>query len=165
MNASSPRNAISDRRDEIAALPRPSVLGGAASQDVLTQETADLFKVYRPEWIVVAVSDAPGDAGRKELEAMFAERWEGRVFQEDVLLEPGSEKFPDKYAWRLRLLLWNVRGEFKWLVKAQEFVTKQGWSDSARVVIRNSREEFQLREYGQKKLPEGADRGRRFAVA
>ena len=161
----SPRHAITERRDEIAALPRPSVLGGAASQEVLTRETADLFKVYRPEWIVVAISDAPGQAGKEELEARFAERWEGRVFPEDVLLEPGSEKFPDKYAWRLKLRLWNVRGEFKWLVQAQEFVTKQEWTGCARVVIRNSRDEFSLREYGQKKLPEGADRDRRFAVA
>lgn len=145
------RGAIVARREAVAGMERPAKLSSVdVGEEVRkVRETSDTYKVYVREWLVVFVSDAAGDAGVEECRRRFREKYEGRVRDEDVRVEGTSRKFPDRYGSRLMLCLPNVRGEFKTLALAEEFAGK---FDGAVVVGRNSRDEYELKNYGLKKL-------------
>jgi len=147
-------SAIADRRDQVKAFDRPEKLSDTdiASEVQLARETADTFKVYVPEWVIMFTSKAPhAEGGQAEAEAFFATKYEGRVEDTDVRYEPASRVFPDKFPTRLFLRLPNVKGEFKTKLHADDFVEKSGLAE-AQVVARNSRNEHKLKDYGIKKL-------------
>lgn len=109
-------------------------------------EPDDLFRLYRREWVQVYRSVAVSTAGRDEVEAHFMAKYKGRVRGDDVEFSkiPGTSI--------LKLRLWNLKGEYKTEAYALQVVQGMGWSD-VRVVKRNSREDYALREYGAKMLP------------
>lgn len=151
--------AIGAHREAVRGQARPQRLQTdvdikAAVED--TRDNADMFKVYLPEWLTVYTSEEVGDKGRQECEVYFSSKYEGRVRQEDIGYEATSAYSPDQWPWRLKLQLPNIKGEFKTRVLAEEYVRRQGWQDRARVVARNSRDEYALKDYGVKKLPKGA---------
>jgi hypothetical protein len=149
-------SAIGARREQIAGLDRAKRLSGdhvdVREQVEQVRETPDLYKVYLPEWIYVFTSTKVGDEGRAECEEYFAQKFEGRVYDHDVKYAPTSEACPSSWPWRLQLQLPNVKGEFKTQALAEEYVSRLCW-EGAQVVARNSRAEYALRDYGQKKLP------------
>jgi hypothetical protein len=146
------RSAIGDRREQVKSFDRPERLNqGLSIKDAVSEvrETADLWKVYRPEWLVKFTSTKAGDEGRAECGAFFMTKYAERVRDEDVEYVPSSTVSPSDWPWRLWVRLPNVKGEFKHRKDAEEFASH--WSD-AEVVSRNSRDDYRLREYGTKKL-------------
>lgn len=146
-------SAIGARREEIQAAARPSALSGMNIKDEVAavRETPDLFKVYTPEWVVQYVSFLPGSEGRKEVEKFFADKYEGRVYDHDVRYVPNVEADPENWPWRLELRLPNIKGEHNSQEGAQEHADTFG--AEAKVVARNSRDDYALRAYGTNKLP------------
>lgn len=147
------RSAIVDRREQAKAEPRPERLSDIDISEAVAEvrETDDLFKVYRPEWMWVYTSEANGDAGLAEAKTYFAEKYQGRVHEIDVEYLPTSENNPSKWPWRISLRLPNVKGEFKLREHAETYIAEKGWGDAA-IVSRNSRDEYKLKAYGDKKL-------------
>lgn len=139
---------------------RPEKLSHVSIRDEVSavREIEDVYRVYRPEWIVVYTStraphDPAGASGavqrcRNEFDRLYA----GRVRPEDVdYLIANSEK---NYAIaQLLIRKPNIKGEFKTKAQAEYFVKVQGWRDAA-VVARNSKADHELRSYGVKKLAE-----------
>lgn len=153
-------DAIGARRAQIKAADRPERLNeGFSIKDAVTsvRETVDIVKLYHREWITVFTSEARGDEGMAECTAFFAKKYEGRVYEDDVVYESAVEGLPagdkDQWPYRLRLKLPNVSGEFKRVDLAEAERDARGWSpDDCQIVPRNSRADYALREYGTKKL-------------
>jgi hypothetical protein len=81
------RSAIGDRREQVKSFDRPERLNqGLSIKDAVSEvrETADLWKVYRPEWLVKFTSTKAGDEGRAECGAFFMTKYAERVRDEDV---------------------------------------------------------------------------------
>lgn len=145
-------SAIVQRREAVQASPRPGVLSSVdiRGEVAAVRELADLWKVYRPEWLIVFASSTTGEAGEAECQAHFDARFEGRVRQDDVAISsvyPGTDSRS-----QLLLRLPNIKGEFKTRELAEAYVRFQRW-DNAVVVPRSGRAEHKLKEYGIKKLP------------
>jgi hypothetical protein len=79
----------------------------------------------------------------------FDAKYAGRVRDIDVRFVPRGL---GAYATvQLQLRLPTLKGEFKTEALAIEFAVDQGWTD-ATVVVRNSKADHDLRNYGVKKL-------------
>lgn len=134
--------------------PRPKQLAGTTADIHAAveagREQEDLFKVYRQEWIIVFTSANDGAAGVAECNTIFRRKYEGRVTDDHHRLKSARVLETTSAATvpcHLELLLWNVRGEFKYLVEAKKHAEA-----GDKIVVRNSRSEFELRDYGKKKL-------------
>jgi hypothetical protein len=71
------RSAVVDRREQVADLHRPAQVGSAADlreQVAEVREIPDLWKIFIPEWQIVASSDASGIAGQLELQKLLHEK-------------------------------------------------------------------------------------------
>lgn len=140
MSAPDPHRAVTDRRDQIAQEPRPA----KAAPSAPVRETDDLWRVYRPEWMVVGAARNVPEA-EVTLDFMFRE-YEGRVRPEDVRrVVVGDVR-------QLQLRLPNMRGEFKTKGRAEAYVRAEGWTDTT-IVVRNSAQDHKLRSYGTRRLP------------
>lgn len=141
------------RKEEVAALPRPSQVAGKTSAEISADARKvarqdDLWKVYRREWIR-HFTGTEEDA-RLHFEARFA----GRVEDEHVAYRTN----PHTGLTVLELAIWNYVGEFKTRELAEEFAGTL--SDGTRVfspleleiVGRNSPEEARLKGYSVKKI-------------
>jgi hypothetical protein len=111
----------------------------------------DLWRVYRSEWQGVYHSDAVGPAGLRECRQRFAEKFEGKVREEDVRYAPWARDHPESYPWIIRLWLPTVRAEFKHREAAGEYVRQMLWT-GAKIVERGSPEEVELISYGTRML-------------
>lgn len=151
------RTAVADRREQVSGFHRPEVLSDVSVKDAVSEvrEIEDLWKVYVPEWIIVASSDANGTDGLAEMEKVVAEKYHDRVRPEDARVVPISTRYPDDWPYRLELKLPNQRGEFKRRDLAEAYAEKMGWllQPGTSIVPRNSKAEFQIKDYGKKKLP------------
>ncbi len=157
--ASDPRRAIVERREQVAAEPRPVKLSHTdlADEVAAARDADDLYRIYRPEWVIVFVAAADrigSDADGHELVAataeFFASRYSGRVRDEDVRHTAVGAGPTARVQLQLRLP--NLKGEFKTEPLARAFAAEQGWDD-ATVVARNGKADHELRAYGVKKLP------------
>jgi hypothetical protein len=120
--------------------------------------TDPTWRVYLAEWVTVYTSDMFVRFGDDECEAVFGQRYKGRVRDGDWRVIPVTAGHPEAVVPRvLQLRLPNLRGEFKseadawWL--AGELLDATG--QSPHVVQRGSAEERALLEYGKKMLPGG----------
>lgn len=123
--------------------PRPTQLGSSSSEIAeevrQVRDTADTWKVYRKEWIVVSHCET-----REEADSAVSLVWQGRVLPEDIRLT--AEEGP----LFIEVFLWNQKSEWKHHAMAE--IDAKGYGGDARVVGRNSREETLLRDYGIKRL-------------
>lgn len=145
MTQPDPRTAISDRREQITSEPRPTRLGDAATED----SGDNLWRVYRPEWLIVYVTDGSDGVGER-IDQYIADKLVGRVRDEDIRLVTEGE--PPHGIAQLQVRKPNMRGEFKHLADARAFASDQGWDDAV-LVKRNSPADHDLRMYGTKRLP------------
>lgn len=119
------------------------------------RETDDVYRVYRPEWIMVHFEMASGDDELpqpllRRVQEVFAERYAGRVHDTDVQFAASGAGI--NAVAQLLLRLPNIKGEFATEGHAHAYVREQGWGD-ATVVARNSKADHQLRQYSIRKLP------------
>jgi hypothetical protein len=156
------RSAITDRREQVAGFRRPEVLGDGDLRTRVAEvrEQAELWQLWRQEWVIVASSDAKGAEGKAEMEARFKAKYDERVEEGHWRILPVSQRNPDRWEYRLELFIWNVKGEFKRRELAEGYLADQreenpdgDWGDElCRVVAKNSRDAYKLREYGTRKL-------------
>lgn len=158
-----PNRAIVERREQIGAEPRPTTLSGAdlAAEVSAARDADDLYRLYRPEWVIVYTADALAVApGAKEPLAPdelvryahehFELRYAGRVRPEDVRFTPAGVGPHARVHLELRLP--NLKGEFKFEALARGYAVRMGWSNF-QLVVRNSKLDHELRAYGVKRLP------------
>lgn len=117
-------------------------------------DTDDLYRVYRPEWIVAhfELSSGVDDFCEPLLERVkdfYAERYAGRVRDDDVKFRCTGSGI--NAVAQLLLRLPNVKGEFTTEARAHAYVRERGWTD-ATVVARNSKADHELRQYSVTKL-------------
>lgn len=144
-----PREAVSARRQQASAEPRPVRLGADPRAEVAEiHETADLWRVYLQDWVIVYTSDEIGEKGVAEAQKLFSEKYLGRVRSAHVAIYSHGPK----YSAVLKLYLPLLRGEFKSRDAAQDEADVLG---GAEVVQRNSAADYKLREYGVKKVEGG----------
>lgn len=154
-----PREAIADRREQIADEPRPKPLYVMSADTA--PETDDIYRLYRPEWVIVytAVHDPLAADSYRPDEVLpacvehFERRYAGRVLPGDNRIEPDNFVTPTMA--RLLLRLPTMKGEFKHAMHAFDFARAQGWTEFT-VVERNSTADHDLRQYGTRRLPTGA---------
>lgn len=119
------------------------------SCEVVREPTLDdLYRVYHREWVLVYSSAATGDEGTTEVVKHFEEKYQGRIRDADwqpLLLGPHQ-------ASELTLHLPVLKGEFKKLAHATHLAMTFDVAHTE-VVIRNSKEERALLDYGKRKLP------------
>lgn len=115
------------------------------------RDTDPLYRVYRPEWIIVFTSIKHGEAGKAEAGEHFSEKYAGKVYDGHVRFTPTSKNAPDAWPYWLELKLPNVLGEFKTEELAAEFVASLG-GDEAVIVPKNSKQEQNLTSYSKRKL-------------
>jgi hypothetical protein len=153
-------NAFQARKEAVQSGQRPQMLG-RTSEDIKegvasVREQADLFKVYVKEWVIVATSQAHGSEGRNELEARFETKYSGRVYPDDVRYtsaksNPATDE--STVPVYLELHIWNVRGEFKHFQSAVDYVSQEVPEPlEVKIVGRNSRAEYDLKDYSTKRL-------------
>jgi hypothetical protein len=112
---------------------------------------ADLWRLYRREWIVVyGVAASP--AGLEQCRRVYDERYLGRVRDDEVryVTEGAGPHRVDQ----LQLLLPNLKGEFKHADDATAFARRQGWEDTV-LVGRNGAADHEIRAYGVRLLANG----------
>ena len=153
-----PRDAVGDRREQIADEPRPKplyVMGRPSEPD-----DEEIYRLYRPEWVIVytAVHDPHSADSYRPAEVMpacvehFQRRYAGRVLPGDNRIEPDNFVTPTMA--RLLLCLPTMKGEFKHAMHAYDFARTNGWTEFT-VVARNSSADHDLRQYGTRKLAAG----------
>lgn len=131
------------------------------------RETDDVYRVYRPEWVIVFSLVEPSyDSSDQtislvgECREFFRRNYAGRVRPADmaVVVSPGSVRAGGHTTTivRLQLRLPTLKAEFKTEPYARDFVTAQGWGD-ATIVARNSRGDHELRGYGRRLLGDPVD--------
>jgi hypothetical protein len=133
--------------------PRPVRLSplDLSAEVAAVKETDDIFRVYRPEWVIVhtIAGDDPADLldqAHRHAEHTYA----GRVKPEHIWFDVYNGA--DTHHWvHLHLLKPNLKGEFKTLQLARGYVTEQDWTD-AEIVVRNSKRDHEIRSVGVKKL-------------
>ena len=153
----SDNRALSERRDEINALPRPSPSeqGPNLKQAVeAIRETPDLWHVYAWESRWAWTSTVGGDQGKEQCWQYFADHFAGRIADpsESVDVLPTSESQPSLWPWKLEIRMPTMRGSFKLRSQADQFVAAHQEFDRPKVVARNSKDEFELKNYGIRKL-------------
>lgn len=117
-------------------------------------ETADVWRVYRPEWVVVhtvRASDQGLEYPKAAAEIALAlcayrdQQYLGRVRKDDArYVFTGAGETMAGY---LELRMPAMRGEFRDRDDANEHVLRNGWTDAV-IVSRNSRQDHELRGYG-----------------
>lgn len=132
--------------------PRPAKLSplNIQAEAATVRETDDVYRVYRPEWVIVCVFGVPAEgAALEQAHRYFQENYAGRVHPEHARFEHvGAGPHAVVY---LQLKLPTLKGEFKYAFLAQRHAEKQGWSDWS-IVARNSKADHELRSYGVKRL-------------
>lgn len=103
----------------------------------------DLYRVYQRQWLTVYPSQGTGSNGREECEHVLAEKYSGRVDQQDARIEKQES---NHYA--LKLFLPNFQGEFTAPDAAEEL--RSGRGDGAVLVMQGSEEEQALLDYGRR---------------
>lgn len=128
-------------------------LGGLCDKscEVVQQSTLDdLYRVYLPERVLSYTSAAHGVEGIAESKAFFDQKFRGRVRQDDWEID---SRGPDSPA-QLWLLLPVLKAEFKHREAAEGFRAAHSWPDEyTHLVVRNSKDERDLLDYGRKLLP------------
>jgi hypothetical protein len=119
-------------------------------------DTDDVYRVYRPEWLIVDVTTRLGDDPSDEAmiataRAVFDTKFAGRVHDHDVRYTTVGTGQHAQVLLELRLP--NLTAEWKTRALAEKYVAGRGWSD-ATIVARNSKPDFDLRGYSVKKLPD-----------
>jgi hypothetical protein len=119
------------------------------------QSADDLYRLYRPEWIIVHVvtADDNGDCAHllERLREVFDERFHGRVRDEDVQYRCTGAGI--NAVAQLLLRLPTLKGEFKYVHLAERHADEQGF-DEHTIVARNSKADHDLRQYATRKLPQ-----------
>jgi hypothetical protein len=105
------------------------------------------WRVYLPEWLIVYSSNAFTEQGKAECLQHFADRYAGRVREEDWRVVCSVTSKPGGWPYLLELRLPNLRGEFK---DRQDVPVYD--AEDAYLVRRGSAEEQALLEYGKKML-------------
>jgi hypothetical protein len=103
-------------------------------------EATGTWCVYVTEFTEVYTSDSAGVLGREECRSIFADKYAGRVREQEWRILPMRNRQPSRF--RLELLLPNLRGEWKDGRKAQGEAKKVG--SLAVAVKRGSKEEAEL---------------------
>lgn len=119
-----------------------------------TEAGGDIYRLYRPEWVTAYVVErADMNDCRQEVDNFFTARYVGRVRDEHVRYAYLTSSGADHATTVLQLLLPTVKGEFKYAHLAWEYARSRGWGeDTCQVVMRNSRDDHELRAYGVRKL-------------
>jgi hypothetical protein len=116
-------------------------------------EFDDIWRVYRPQWLVARLirgDEESPDELMAQAQRYADEHYRGRVHEHDLAFEvthPGLIRIK----WRLPTLV----AEWKTRELAARYAADHGFTD-ATIVTRNSREDFELRAYGVRQLPEDA---------
>jgi hypothetical protein len=140
--------------------------------DVHGPVTGEVFRLYRPEWVVlhvVTVTDnQPRAAMLTAAQAHFEDKYAGRVNVDDVRFvcfgreQCGScdaglpqsctcpEQQPDE-AVQVQVHLPTLKGEFKYAILAAAHAEAEGFEDWT-IVVRDSEADHELRGYGVRKL-------------
>lgn len=130
-------HAITSHRDQIAAEPRPKVLGEPLTPD----PGGEIVRLYRTEWTV-----AWGAETVEECQTKFQDLYHGRVREEDWRITEAPY-----VGYLLELFLPVCKGEFKRTLWASSYAEARGWTDYT-VVARNSKADHDLRAYGTRRL-------------
>lgn len=109
----------------------------------------DLHRVYGWEWVLVYTSAKTAFAGLTEVKEFFAGKYAGRVRDEHVECRSAGKDQPTQ----LWLCLPTLKGEFKHEERARALAAATASGGGVTVVVRNSRDERELLEYGKRKLP------------
>ncbi len=115
-------------------------------------EAEDLFRLYRPEWIIAYTAHVALDGYQTEelgvvCRNYFVKNYQDRVHAEDMRITADDKVRPE---WvRLELRLPVLKGEF--VHRADAEAHAQGWEPPFAIVERNSRADHDLRSYGIKK--------------
>lgn len=117
------------------------------------RETEDVYRLYRPEWVIVHTITGRGEYAEpfvKECFDFFDRTYGGRVERQDVDIV-ATTNLVDSFWVHLKMRKPNMKGEFKQAFLAQRHAEKQGWPDYE-IVARNSKRDHELRSFGTKKL-------------
>lgn len=114
------------------------------------------WRVYLRDWVVVYTSDELEVPGRRECEAVYAEKYAGRVQTEDWRIRPAGQMRPSHQC--LQLFLPNLKGEYGDRNPAADLLQAMG--SGGWLVRRGSAEEQELLDYGKKMLPVTGGGGR-----
>jgi hypothetical protein len=145
MSQPDPHAAIVERREQIAAEPRPT----RVAEQVDVEESGDLWRVYHYEWVTTYVTE-DDDGAEARIQKYYLDNLAGRVRHEDWQVVAEGD-FP-YVALQVQVRRPNMRAEFKHLPDAEKFVSEQGWEGQASIVQRNSHADHDLRSYGTKRL-------------
>ena len=110
-----------------------------------------LYRVYQWQWVTVYPSQETGSNGREECEQVLAEKYAGRVGEDDARIEDREDG-----GYALQLFRPNFQGEFTAPEAAEEL--RSGRGDSAVLVQHGSAEEQDLLDYSRRMQPGGGDR-------
>lgn len=119
----------------------------------VVRDADDLWRVYRHEWVIAYTAEVgtrTAEDADQELRAHFDWRYAGRVHLEDVQMSI-DEHDPELH--RLLLRLPVLKGEFKHRPAANALRTALDDGRLTVTVVRNSREDHDLRAYGTRALP------------
>lgn len=129
----------------------PGGLCDKSCEEVQQTTLDDLHRVYSWEWVLVYSSTATGPIGHDEATAFFEDQYKGRVRDEHWSVRSEAA---DRSA-QLYLCLPLLKGEFKHEERARALATATAQGVGVTVVVRNSKDERELLEYGKRKLPSG----------
>lgn len=132
--------------------PRPAKLSHVdiAEQVANIRDTDDVYRLYRPEWVIVYVSIVPPEGTALDnCQRWFDSAYAGRVHPEDVRFEHVGHG-PHAMC-QLQLRLPTLKGEWKYVFLAQRFADDQDFADYT-IVQRNSKADHELRNYGTLRL-------------
>jgi hypothetical protein len=110
-----------------------------------------LYRVYQWQWVTVYPSQGTGSNGLEECGRVLAEKYAGRVGEDDARIE---EREDGGYA--LQLFRPNLQGEFTASEAAEEL--RSGRGDGAVLAGQGSAEEQNLLDYSRRMQPGGGDR-------
>jgi hypothetical protein len=111
------------------------------------QETDDVYRLYRSEWVTVFTAGADGELSAwKHYEVTY----HGRVRRGDARIVVDGEG--EHALTRLQLFLPTMKGEFKFAVHVARFAEMRGWGDDYTIVARNSVADHDLRAYSIRML-------------
>jgi len=118
-------------------------------------EIQSTWRVYIKEWL-----RDDSDCTEESLTERFEAKYGGRLLDEDWRIS-GDDEFPSTpLEFFLEIRLWNVKGEWKDAVEAEEharLLREVGGHPEAEAVPRNSRREHVLKSYGKLLLKETHD--------
>jgi hypothetical protein len=119
-------------------------------------ETDDIYRLYRREWVTVHTASGTAETlepifelAQKYYEDNLRDRVRDEEFRVTAYTD-NAEPLPTFWV-HVELFKENLKGEFKHAHAAERFARDAGWEEYT-VVVRNSKDDHRIRNYGVTKL-------------